>query len=174
MSNFIEVRFKSDLKDLVSVYINAFPHSYSSFNKGPVDFDADLNIYANTITNNYNNILSASASGIQKYCNLFGISPINGVDEFKTIYFLGRAIEKQLLNLKNVRVSQIHMYTMIGLMDEKLNTKKAPKPELTHAMLNLIDQREFDNEMGKTGCYFTYKCSSTSKPLSANSQPTCD
>jgi|GEM_PF-2589081 len=161
MPGFIEERLKGDLRDLIKTYIDTFPFSYAVFSNAPVDFALELDVYAGTIEDKFISIISAAAAGIQKYCNLFDISPVKGIDEFKTIYFLGRAIEAQLLNVKNVRLAQIHMYTMIGLMDEKLKSKNVQKEELTHAMLSLIDQREFDNEMGKTGCYFTYKCSST-------------
>lgn len=161
MAGFIEERLKHDLKVLAAVYVETFPFSYARFLKAPADFMEELGIYDALIREKFFDIRAAAASGIQKYCNLYEIMPTNGVDEFKSIYYLGRAIEAQLLAKSYVRMAQIHMYTMIGLMDEKLKSKGVYKDQLTAALTNLVKVREFDDQLGRTGCYLTYKCAST-------------
>lgn len=167
MPGFIEERLKHDLRVLALIYVQSFPYAYSIFRRGPADFMEDLAIYREVIEDNWFAIRSASAAGIQKYCNLYEIMPNNGVDEFKSVYYLGRAIEAQLLSRSHVRIAQVHMFSMIGLLDEKLKRVGVSKPPLTAAMTNLIRVREFDEQLGKTGCYLIYKCSSTT-PLHTN------
>lgn len=170
MPGYIEERLKHDLRVLTKVYIEAFPFSYARFVQGPADFMDDLKIYENIIETNYFDIRRAAATGVQNYCALYEIMPVNGVDEFKSIYYLGRAIEAHLLAQKHIRISQVHMFTMIGLLDEKLQSLGVFKDQLTVAMTGLVRAREFDNELGKTGCYLIYKCSSTAPKHSAPAQ----
>lgn len=161
MANFIEERLKSDLRRLSKVYVKTFPFSYAVFTRGPADFMADLAVYHAEIEDNYLAIRAAAAAGIVKYCNLYGIMPVNGVDEFKSVYFLGRAIEARLLKEGHVRIAQVNMFTMIGLMDEKLQKRGVYKNLLTKALTHLVRIREFDEQLGKNGAYLIYKCSST-------------
>jgi hypothetical protein len=141
MPNYIEERLKHDLKVLATVYVASFPHSFSKFIRGPADFLDDLEIYESLIEEKYFEIRRGAVANIQRYCNLYGIMPTNGVDEFKSIYYLGRAIETQLLANSYVRMAQVHMFTMIGLMDEKLNSQGVFKDQLVEklAAIGVVD-----------------------------------
>lgn len=161
MSRFLEEMLKSDLRRLLKVYVETFPFSYAVYNAGPADFMDDLHIYEGIITANGDDIRRAAAWGISGYSNLYRIMAKDGFDEFKSIYYLGRAVERHLLRANHVKMAQIHLFTMIGLLDEKLKHLGISKPLLTGAMTQLIKLSKFDSELGSTGCYLVYKCSST-------------
>lgn len=161
MSRFLEEMLKRDLRILVKVYIETFPFSYARYNAGPADFQKDLNIYEDLILSNADDICRAAAWGISGYSALYRVMPKDGIDEFKSVYYLGRAIERHLLAANHVKIAQIHMFTMVGLMDEKLKRKGVRKPTLTKSITELIKLSRFDQELGATGCYLVYKCSST-------------
>ncbi|WP_395391527.1 hypothetical protein WBP07_12805 [Novosphingobium sp. BL-8A] len=126
-----------------------------------MDFDVELKIYEDVITANKDDIFRAAAFGISGYSNLYRVMPRESFDEFKLIYYLGIAIERRLSHAGHAKTAQIHMFAMIGLMDEALRNRKVIKPLLTGAMTQLIRFNHFYKELGNTGCYLTYKCSST-------------
>lgn len=161
MSRALEVLLLSDFRLLTKVYIEAFPYSYAKYHSVPVDFAADLEVYVDRIMSNSEAIFRGAAWGIGGYSALYKVMAIESFDEFKTIYFLGRAIERHLLAAKHVQMAQIHMFTMIGLLDRKLQSLGIYKPNLTQAMTGLIRVSRFDEELGATGCYLIYKCIST-------------
>jgi len=161
MSKTIEVILKKDFRDLIQVYIATFAHSYARLNSGPADFDKDLVVYDNLINAKAEDIIRAAAFGISGYSNLYKVMPRETFDEFKIIYYLGLAIEKHLTKAGHAKIVQVHMFTLIGLMDEALKRKGVLKPQLTGAMTTLIRFGHFDRELGNTGCYLIYKCSST-------------
>jgi hypothetical protein len=70
-------------------------------------------------------------------------------------------VNAQLEELGQAKIAQIHMFSMIGLLDEALLFKKVRKPRLTATMTRLIRFGRFWSELGHIGCYLTYKCSST-------------
>lgn len=161
MSRALEVLLLGDFRLLSKVYIEAFPFSYAKYHSAPVDFAADLEIYVERIITNREAIFRRAAWGISGYTALYKVMAVESFDEFKTIYFLGRAIERHLLEAKHVQLAQIHMFTMIGLLDRKLQSLGIYKENLTAAMTRLIRVSRFDQELGTTGCYLIYKCIST-------------
>jgi hypothetical protein len=163
LSRDLEIRLKPQLESLMGAYIRAFPHSFAKFNRGPVDFTAELEVYAATLDTFKIELVRAAAFAISGYANLYGVYPNNGFDEFKKIYFLGRAIERRLTEANNVRIAKIHMFSMIGMMDAHLQKLGIRKQPLTRAMTRLIRSSldDFDKQLGQTGCYLIYKCSST-------------
>lgn len=161
MFRYLEERLKKDLIVLLGVYIRTLPYSLAKHAKGPVDFDADLSIYEELINTNCVEICRATAVSVGGYSALYRVMPMDGVDEFKTIYFLGRAIEKHLKTGGHIKLAQAHMFSVIGLLDEKLKSKGVVKPHLTAALTELVRLAQFDKELGATGCYLIYKCSST-------------
>lgn len=161
MSTAIEIVLKSDFRDLIQVYIATFAHSYARLNSGPADFDQDLAIYDSLINSKSDDIIRAAAFSITGYSHLYKVLPRETFDEFKIIYYLGLAIERHLTKAGHAKIVQVHMFTLIGLMDEALRRKGVVKPQLTGAMTQLIRFGYFDRELGNTGCYLIYKCSST-------------
>lgn len=161
MSRALELVLLRDFRRLIKIYIESFPHSYARFNRGPTDFDRDLVLYRNSIANNAEAIIRAAAKGIGDYAALYGVRAGQSFDEFKTIYFLGRAIESRLIASNYVRISQVHMFTMIGLLDARLVSLGIRKSKLTRAMTELVRVQRFDSELGIDGCYLVYKCVAT-------------
>lgn len=161
MSRALEVLLLGDFRLLAKVYMEAFPYSYAKYHSAPVDFQADLEIYIDRIMANREAIFRGAAWGISGYSALYKVMAVESFDEFKTIYFLGRSIERHLLEAKHVQIAQIHMFTMIGLLDRKLQSLGISKENLTRAMTRLIRVSRLDQELGTTGCYLIYKCIST-------------
>jgi hypothetical protein len=163
VSRQLEMTLKPHLEKLVEAYLLGFPYAYANYNRGPADFFAELNLYKVVLETWKVELVRAAAWGISGYANLYGVFPSNGFDEFKKIYFMGRAIERRLIETNNVKIAKVHMFTMIGMMDACLESKGVKKAPLTVAMTKLIrlGLDEFDKELGRTGCYLIYKCSST-------------
>lgn len=161
MSRALEILLKNHFRVIVKVYVASFAHSYAKLVNGPADFEDELKIYEDLINSRAAEIYRAAAFGISGYSNMYRVLPRDSFDEFKLIYFLGRAIEHQLVALKLAKTTQIHMFAMIGLLDEALKNKGVFKPLLTGAMTHLIRFGHFVEELGQTGCYLIYKCSST-------------
>ena len=161
MSRALELLLNKQLRTLTSVYVATFAHSYAKLASGPVDFDNELKIYEQVIEKNAESIFRSAAFGISGYCSLVGVFPRESFCQFKLIYFLGRAINAQLEEFGHAKLAQIHMFTMIGLLDEALVFKSIHKPRLTATMTRLIRFGRFWSELGHIGCYVSYKSSST-------------
>lgn len=163
MSRGLEITLGGLFKEHVRIFIEAFPRSYAKYKKGPVDFEEDLEKYSGTIVDNAEAIFRLAARDINSYLNLYMIHANKSADEFKIIYFLGRAIERHLIHAGYVEISRVHMFIMIGLLDYRLQTKGVKKDPLTNALTKLIRLGLFDQELGQTGCYLIYKCVSTAE-----------
>lgn len=162
MSRALELLLLNDFRDLTKAYIKQFPWSYVKFNSNmPTDVLDELALYGEFIKNNRETIVRAASFGISGYAAMYKVEAKTSFDEFKLIYFLGKAIERRLVHANHVKIAQIHMFSMVDMLDYRLETLNIFKPKLTAAMLELVRRRSFDVELGATGCYLTYKCVAT-------------
>jgi len=165
MARALEITLGSRFREGIQVFINTFPRSYAAYRVGPTDFQPALYIYTQTIADNVDAIYRIAARGIHSHLHLYNIHANQSADEYKIIYHLGRAIEKHLVNAGAPDLAQVHMFSVIGLLDYRLQTLGIHKPKLLTDMTKLIRLNKFDSEMGQTGGYMVYKCVSTT-PLS--------
>ncbi len=154
---------KTHFRALASVYVESFADATWKYGEDDAH-EHRITQYTSVITDNFPDIFRMAAGDMAVYLNSYDIHINQSADEFKLIYFLGRAIERYLKGKGLLAVAQIHMYLMIGLLDDRLRTRGYDKPPLSRAMGKLIRLNEFDSELGKHGCYLLYKCVSTSKP----------
>jgi hypothetical protein len=106
-------------------------------------------------------IFKAAAAGINTYLNLYSVRAATSADEYKIVYFLGLAIERRLEEMGYAELAQVHMFSMIGLLDFRLRTLKINKPNLMVAMTRLVKQGRFREQLGQNGGYLIYKSVST-------------
>jgi len=163
MTRGLELTLKGNFINFTKFFVEAFPRSYDKYGADPAEFDDNLALYTQTINSKCDEIYRMTARDINTYINLYSIHVNQSADEFKIIYYLGRAIEKWLVKNGLAEIAQIHMFAMIGLLDFKLETLGYNKPKLTKAMIKLIRFGKIDEELGVTGCYLTYKCVSTAE-----------
>lgn len=171
MSHPLLQTLKGGFKLCLGFYIDAFPRAYAAYitekpGNGsvpatPDQFSAYLRAYTTTIENNLDAIFRAAAQEVGNYLNLYNIHANQSADEYKLIYFLGRAIGKHVSATGLRPMQHAHFYAMIGLLGDRLEECGFHKPELTRAMKRLIKADQIEEQLGKTGGYLVYKCVST-------------
>jgi len=153
---------KADFRRTVKAYLSTFAHAYFPYGSAPAaDYGRNLALYRSVVEREIESIYKAAASGITGYTATYRVLAKESFDEFKVVYFLGRAIEAQLQHAGFPQIAQIHMYIMIGMLDERLELLGIVKAHLTGALTALIKLGRFEQELGRTGCYLIYKCVST-------------
>lgn len=160
------LQLKTRLSEAVQLYIESFPRSYVRFGQ---DYGAPMSeigrafdIYVAAIRSNATAICENAAEGISIYLNLYQVTPRDEVDEFKYIFYVGQAIKNHLPQVKQIIGS--HLFSMIGMLDFIIDEHGiVRKDTLTRAMMKIIREGAFDDELGATGCYLIYKCVSTTK-----------
>jgi hypothetical protein len=163
---------KASFKLFLGFYVDTFPRAYASYitekNPGPgwgpatpEQFQAYLRAYVTTIENNIDAIFRSAAQELGNYLNLYSIHANQSADEYKLIYFLGRAIGRHISATGLRPMAHTHSYAMIGLLGDRLAERGCPKPQLTRALKRLIKADQLDDQLGNTGLYLVYKCVST-------------
>jgi len=154
-------------KRVVKHYFKSFARAYEAYyGLGTGSYPTDLLKYKQVINDTSDNVYIYAAHQINTYVNLYKIA-IKSPDEYKAIYHIGRGIENQLVGVGLKDIAKVHLFAMVGLLDDRLQTptKMKPniinKPALTLALTNLIRQDSLEAELGKNGCYMIYKCVST-------------
>ena len=165
MTRALEIVLKNQFDRFAAIYIDTFERSYEAYGAPDADFDKNFDLYCAVVQGNWEAICRIAAAEINTYLNLYSIHVRLSADEFKIAYYLGVAIERHLQRVGLVEVAQIHMFSMIGILDFRLRTLGYRKPQLTKAMTKLIKLGVMNAELGPTGCYLTYKCVSTSEKL---------
>ncbi|MEJ5976989.1 hypothetical protein WG901_10115 [Novosphingobium sp. PS1R-30] len=161
MSRAIEIVLKDSFIKLVGVYLRSFPRAYFKAGGEPADYGKNFAVYKSVIESYRDDVFRAAASGINKYLNFFLIRADASVDEFKIIYFLGRAIERRLSERGLAPMAKAHSYAMVGLLDFRLQTLDIKKPRLTKAMILVADAAAWEEQLGQNGCYLIYKTVAT-------------
>jgi hypothetical protein len=162
MSRGLELTLSGLFTRFSKIFITTFPRSISRFSELPEDqIKQSITIYSSVIGDNCAAIYRLAAQNLNQYLNRYSVHANQSADEYKIIYYLGRAIERHLRANGHDLLAQVHMATMIGLLDFRIASKGIIKPKLTAAMGKLIRGNYFDEEMGQNGCYMIYKCVST-------------
>lgn len=141
------------------------------YTKDDALFNSDL---LRSILNGDNETIVLLACGnIADYLQEYNINPINGVDEFKLIYFVGesivQAVQRNGYNNSIVQLcKKVTRYSMIQMLDFLLTDCRTEKGRrsLLERVKAKIDNDEFLEHFGRYGVYLIYKtCSNTSKEL---------
>lgn len=164
MSRAEEIVLKDLFVDFSVVYVQTFAVSYGKCGCAPEEYGRNLLTYRRVIKEFAPEIFRAAATAINSYLNLYSVRAASSPDEYKIIYFLGRAIERRLEELGCAEIAQVHMHSLVGLLDYRLRTLGIDKPHLRKAMIKLIRSGRFDEQLGQTGGYLIYKTCSTTKP----------
>ncbi len=168
MSRGLELTLGGRFTQIAGVYVKSFPLAYAAYMRMSSDLPlvevlSPLKEYKTVIINNRDAIFRVAAADINRYLNNYSVHANQSADEFKIIYFMGRAIERHLIKDGCPEHARAHLYCMIGLLDFRLETLGVSKPKLTRALTRLIKFNAFNEELGATGCYLTYKCVATVK-----------
>ena len=162
MSRSIEIVLRDTFVQWVGVYLRTFPRAYLKSGADPAAYGPSYAVYKSVVETYKDNVFRAAAEGINQYLNFFFIRADATVDEFKVIYFLGRAIEAQLAARGLASVAKAHSFSMIGLLDYRLQTLGIDKPRLTKAMALVADSSiNWSEQLGKVGAYLIYKTVAT-------------
>lgn len=161
MSRAIEIVLRDTFVRHVGVFLRTFPRAYLKSGGNPEDFGQNFAVYKTVIELFKDEVFRAAATGINNYLNFYLIRADASVDEFKVIFFLGRAIERRLSDRGLEAIAKAHSYAMIGLLDYRLRTLGIAKPKLTTAMALVADSGKWDAQLGQNGGYLIYKTIST-------------
>jgi hypothetical protein len=156
-----ELTLKSHFVAFSGIYVRTFSRSYGIRQCDPAMYGRNLIVYKKILTDGAPEIFKAAAAGINAYLNLYSVRAAKSADEYKIIYFLGLAIERQLQEMGYAELAQVHMFSMIGLLDYRLRTLGIDKPSLRIALTKLIKQGKFEEQLGRNGGYLIYKSIST-------------
>lgn len=146
---------------VTKIYIQTFPRAHIAGGFDAWDAGQNLQAYKAAIQDTYLAARRVAADELNAYLNLYGVRASFSADEFKLIYFMGRAITYQLRNIGYHEIAQVHQIAMLGMLDYRLRTLEISKKQMLNAMATLVRSEKFDSELGKTGCYLAYKCVST-------------
>jgi hypothetical protein len=168
MSRAFELTLGGLFTQIAKVYVHSFPLAYATYKRMDPEFvladiTSPLADYKKTIESNRDAIFRVAAADINRYLSNYSVHANQSADEFKIIYFMGRAIERHLVKEGFPEHARAHLFVMIGLLDYRLQTLGVMKPKLTKALTKLIKLNAFDQELGANGCYLTYKCVATVK-----------
>ena len=146
-------------KELVPVYV-------ASFGKASIDFGIDnkrryselLRYYEDTITRHAEDIIRNAVKFTSQYMMQFKIRAVDTIDEYKLVYFLGLSISTALEEYELYTTSKINLFSMVCMLDHRLQTLNAFRPKMSEAILDQIRRGKFSDKFGNTGCYLLYKC----------------
>ena len=174
-----------EIKDLIRPYFafiakkfnEALPHSYNKYcarNPGKKINGKFFGFLANhvngVVDKNFEYILHDTALLVSEYLHTYGVQPSTSICEYKQVYFTGRAIEKALLQPANrpegewcetldaKDIAKIHMYTLVGLLHHLVEQENLARPEMSRALIELIDKDVYNQHLGKFGGYLLFKC----------------
>lgn len=163
MTRGLEITLGGSFRIIAGAYVDSFSRAYIAYSGKIVEVNSPLNTYKQVIINNGHAIFRAAAAEINRYLSNYSVHANQSADELKVIYFVGRSIEKHLVNDGFPEIAQVHMFCMIGLLDYRLQHLQIEKPTLTKALTRLVRLNVFHEELGRTGCYLAYKSVSTIK-----------
>ncbi|GAB5458733.1 MAG: hypothetical protein Hens3KO_17630 [Henriciella sp.] len=149
------------IADMLTRYVEAFPRAYKVKNSNLDGCIECLSVLENLIRADSFFIVNASSIEIQTYLNMYKIHLNQSIDEFKQIYFTGQTLNKYLMNAGHIETAKVVQYVMIGLLNDRLKRSGVHKTVLLSSMLRLIDNNQLEQQMGTSGVYLVYKCSST-------------
>lgn len=164
MSLSADAVLRDSLKRVTHVYIESLARSYRKFQRDAAsieEYSEFLFAYVEIITREFGDICHEAKTGINSYLYLYNIHAKESADEFKIVYYLGMTIYKHLQRNGAAVTAQVHLFAMIGLLDDKLKSLGIHKPQLVRALTTLVRNGRFESELGATGCYLIYKCVST-------------
>lgn len=161
MSKDIELFTERHLKKVSKFFIERFGFSYGLLGLNPELYGQSVVRYKEIITTRATAWLPSAASMIGKYSRYHGVRTANSVDEFKLIYFFGMSVEAILREENYPDLAKVHLVTMIAILDYRMQYEGINKQMLSENMIRLIKDNLFHQEMGKIGCYLTYKCAVT-------------
>lgn len=93
------------------------------------------------------------------YLNFYNVFPADGeYDEFKNIYFIGVVIARELFKNGYADLGKVQLYAIVKLLDYRLSTVGASRPQLTHRVVSAIKNGSVENDFGRFGLYLIYKC----------------
>lgn len=116
--------------------------------------------YSTIVGNFWGDIENATFGHIVRYINFYRIAPSGGVfDEFKNIYFLGKAILVHLNAAGLVDVARLHQRAMLRLLNFRLQFPyNAEREPLTERIRAAIEHGTIVEHFGEYGWYIIYKC----------------
>jgi hypothetical protein len=162
MSRTFEIVFGNALARMAGIYSKTFTRAHSIALPGEIaSLEEDRDLYNQVLIGFSEELVRAACSGINIYVNFYKIRISSSVDEFKIIYYLGRAIERRLIERGLPHLARVNLYSMISLLNYRLERMNICKPKLTTAMLLVMDDGRVDEQLGKHGCYLIYKTVST-------------
>ena len=162
MSQAIGGILREQLTDFCEVYVATYARSYFVYDPQYPGYGQSLVAYCKIIRDNADAIYRAATAGVSRYIYDYSIHVDPTVDEFKCVYFLGLAIHTKLLANGQPHAANVHLFTMIGLLDARLRTMGFGKKQLLKAMMMVVRDGQFERDLGTNGCYLIYKCVSTS------------
>ena len=160
MSSAFASAFADKLNSMIEVYLESYALAYDAFGMPHQNFEPSLALYKETIKANMQNIRVVAGSRIAAYIYMYNVQ-ISSPDELKLIYFVGRAIAWQLRQHGHTAIAPVHLFAMLGLLDDRLRYLGINKPRLLTALAKLVEERNLFKELGPTGTYLLYKCLST-------------
>lgn len=158
-------------------YTDRFSEKYPGIGYGNV-VAALKNFETEDNKTNFVAIITGADTSMTDYAKDYLIDVTAGFCEMKYIYFTGLAFAQRLeeaaeqaekSDIPQVRSSSLRyaatiiMCAMIANLDSLLLYRNIEKPELHKAMVRLVMNGKFEQEMGRTGCYLAYKSVSRMK-----------
>jgi hypothetical protein len=141
----------------IGFYLQSFPRSYVSYG-GPLENLRDLRLkYQEVVDDRTELILNASHGAINKYLYLYDVR-VSSPDQFKIIYFVGWAINNQLELAGLTDLQPVHLFSMIGMLDNELKAQaQIERAPLTNALTKAARRFTLFDELGPLGTYLIYK-----------------
>jgi len=118
-----------------------------------------LGDFKNTCVAHSDDIIDNAFTETVRYLNYYSVIPTDSVDEFKLIYFLGRAISSVMDKQSLPEARKLTDIVTISLLDRRLEYKGGKsRPMMTRALNRIATHDDFDEKLGVHGMYLMYKC----------------
>jgi hypothetical protein len=165
MAHPIQVIYLNTLKGTIKTLLGGFHDAYSLFAPNPTEEEAKrlFNDIESVVENSYQKIIEAATGHIVRYLNYYAVEPRGNVDEFKAIYFVGRAISDFLEREGLSDCMKINWFAVVWALDFRHYAHTGHyRPNLTLRLHKLIREAKVNEHLGSNGMYLIYKCASNS------------
>ncbi len=163
MSRALEILLRQQFIIATRNYVVRFPRSFDAYGFEPSYYDELFEKYAACIDDNAEAIYRGAAREMGQYIHDYKVHVQEYADEFKLVYYLGRAIERHLIRQGHIDAAKVHMFSLLEMLVFRLRTKGIFKKELTTSIASLIREghEKLNEELGRNGLYLVFKCVST-------------
>lgn len=161
----IQVIYLNTLKGTVRTLLSGFHDAYSLYAPNGTEEEAQR-LFADiesVVQRSYLKIIEAATGHIVRYLNYYSVEPRGNVDEFKAIYFVGRAISDFLEKEGLSDCVKVNWFAVVWALDYRYWSHTGHwRKNLTQRLHKLIREAKVAEHLGSNGMYLIYKCASNS------------